>query len=107
MVAGETAPPTPGHVVPVGVELSSADSVEAWLAAMGYAASKVSVAGSVATYSEALVELGYDDMFTLNFTEAELVEEGVKRRASKSPRLLRSSRIQRNPGSKIVRSGCT
>ena len=43
---------------------------------MGYAASAVTDGG---LYAEVLVREGYDSMFTLNFTEGELVDLGVKK----------------------------
>ena len=77
MVVTEAAPPTPGHAVPVGVELTSEDAVQAWLSTMGYGTTAVSDGGE--TYAGVLVAMGYDNMYTLNFTEEELVEVGVKK----------------------------
>ena len=75
MVADGGTPGTPGHAAPVGVELSALESVTAWLAEMGY--ENAVVADGSDKYDVVLLAEGYDSLFTLNFTETDLVDLGV------------------------------
>ena len=79
MVAEGEVPGTPGHGVPAGVELTSAGAVAAWVASMGYGSVIVNGGDDGETYAHVIVEEGYDDLYTLNFTEEELVDLGVKK----------------------------
>ena len=66
--------------MPEDVELKSADAVKKWVDDIGYADKVVVVEGEDdVSYADALIALGAEDMFSLKFTEDELVECGFKR----------------------------
>ena len=87
MEAKGVAPPTPGHTAPVGVELATSEAVVAWVESMGYESVTVAGGGDGETYGKVIVDMGGDDMYSLCFTEEELVDEANFLRKPASPRI--------------------
>ena len=61
----------PGHELPDGVDPQVEESIRSWVASFGNAAM------TRGKYAEMLIAEGYTDLYTLEFSEAELQELNV------------------------------